>query len=61
VATGATAVHVVFEGAELEGVLRAYAWGIKVAFAISIVACGIATALALCTERRNLNAKKKSF
>jgi hypothetical protein len=58
--TGATAVHKVFIGAELDSVLRAYSWGIKVALAIAVAACGITTAASLCTERRNINTQKKS-
>jgi hypothetical protein len=56
--TGATALRQVFSGAELDGVLRAYAWGIKVAFAISIAACGITAAASLCTKWTNVHAKK---
>ncbi|KAH8711974.1 major facilitator superfamily domain-containing protein [Phaeosphaeriaceae sp. PMI808] len=57
-ATGATELRHVFSGAELDGVVRAYAWGIKVAFAITIAACGITVPVALCTKWANTNAKK---
>ncbi|KAL1599453.1 hypothetical protein SLS60_007256 [Paraconiothyrium brasiliense] len=57
-ATGATALRQVFPGAELDGVLRAYAWGIKVAFAVTIAACGITAVTSLFTKWTNLNAKK---
>lgn len=59
-ATGVTTLRQVFSGAELDGVLRAYAWGIKVAFAISIAACGITAATSLSTKWTNVNAKKPS-
>jgi hypothetical protein len=59
-ATGATTLRKVFSGAELDGVLRAYAWGIKAAFAITIAACGITAVISLCTKWTNVNAKKLS-
>ena len=59
-ATGATELHQVFSGAELDGVVRAYAWGIKVAFAITIGACGITFPFSLCSKWKNVNAKKPS-
>ncbi|KAF2031680.1 MFS general substrate transporter [Setomelanomma holmii] len=59
-ATGATTLRQVFSGAELDNVLRAYAWGIKVVFAITITACGITAATSLCTKRTNVNAKRSS-
>ncbi|KAK9784948.1 putative MFS general substrate transporter [Seiridium cardinale] len=58
--TGATELHQVFSGAELDGVVRAYAWGIKVAFAITIAACGITVPVSLCSKWENVNAKKRS-
>ncbi|KAK6066039.1 major facilitator superfamily transporter [Seiridium cupressi] len=58
--TGATELHQVFSGAELDGVVRAYAWGIKVAFAITIAACGITVPVSLCSKWKNVNAKKSS-
>ena len=57
--TGATELHHVFAGDELDGVLRAYAWGIKVAFAITIAACGIAVPFSVCGTWKNINAKKR--
>jgi hypothetical protein len=57
-ATGATELHQVFAGAELDGVLRTYAWGIKVSFAITIVACGVTVPISLCSKWNNINAKK---
>jgi hypothetical protein len=57
-ATGATTLREVFSGDELDGVLHAYAWGIKVAFAITIVACGITAATSLCTKWTNIHAMK---
>ncbi|KAF2178420.1 MFS general substrate transporter [Zopfia rhizophila CBS 207.26] len=59
-ATGATELHQVFSGAELDGVVRAYAWGIKVAFAITIGACGVTFPVSLCSKWKNVNAKKPS-
>lgn len=56
--TGATELHQVFSGAELDGVLRAYAWGIKVAFAITIRACGVTFPISLFSKWNNINAKK---
>ncbi len=58
--TGATELHHVFSGAELNGVLRAYAWGIKVAFAITIGACGVTFPVSLFSKWDNINAKKSS-
>ncbi|QKX61430.1 uncharacterized protein TRUGW13939_08578 [Talaromyces rugulosus] len=58
--TGATTLRQVFSGAELDGVLRAYAWSIKVVFAITIASCGITAITSLCTKWTNINAKKPS-
>jgi hypothetical protein len=58
--TGATELHQIFSGTELDGVVRAYAWGIKVAFAITIVACGITALLSLCGKWTNVNAQKRN-
>lgn len=58
--TGATEVHRLFSGAELDGVVRAYAWGIKVVFAITIAACGLTVPFGLCNKWTNVNAKKQS-
>jgi hypothetical protein len=57
--TGATELHQVFSGAERDGVIEAYAWGIKVAFAITIPACGITFPTSLLTKWDNVNAKKQ--
>lgn len=57
-ATGATDIRRVFSGAELDGVIRAYAWGIKVAFAIVIAASGVSAIFSLCTKWDNINKKK---
>ncbi|OQD93527.1 hypothetical protein PENSOL_c032G03845 [Penicillium solitum] len=57
--TGATDVHRLFSGAELDGVLRAYAWGIKVVFAITIATC-LTVPFSLCNKWTNVNAKKPS-
>lgn len=57
---GATEVHRLFSGAELDGVVRAYAWGIKVVFAITIAACGLTVPFSLCNKWANVNAKKPS-
>ncbi|KAF2763054.1 MFS general substrate transporter [Pseudovirgaria hyperparasitica] len=59
-ATGATDLHRVFTGADLDGVLRAYAWGIKVAFAITIACCGICVPVSMLTRWNNVNAKKQA-
>ncbi|KAJ6784155.1 hypothetical protein PWT90_04185 [Aphanocladium album] len=59
-ATGATEVHRIFAGAELDGVLRGYAWGIKVVFAITIATCGLALPFSLCNRWTNVNAKSRS-
>ena len=58
--TGATALREVFLGAELDGVIRAYAWGIKVAFAITIACCGITAITCSATKWDNTNKKKVS-
>ncbi|KAL1801711.1 hypothetical protein ACET3X_002053 [Alternaria dauci] len=57
--TGATELHHVFSGAERDGVIEAYAWGIKVAFATTIAACGITFPFSLLTKWENVNAKKE--
>jgi hypothetical protein len=57
-ATGATELRQVFSGAELDGVVRAYAWGIKVAFAITIATCGVTVFVSLCNKWHNINALK---
>jgi hypothetical protein len=58
--TGATALRQVFHGAELDGVIRAYAWGVKVAFAITIASCGISAITSLATKWDNVNRTKGS-
>jgi hypothetical protein len=57
-ATGATELRQVFSGAELDGVVRAYAWGIKVAFAITIATCAVTVFVSLCNKWHNINALK---
>ncbi|KAK7184238.1 major facilitator superfamily transporter [Paraphaeosphaeria sporulosa] len=57
-ATGPTSLRQVFSGAELDGIIRAYAWGIKIPFAITIAACGITAVTSLSTKWTNLNTKK---
>ena len=59
-ATGATELRQVFSGPELDSVVRAYAWGIKVAFAITIGACGVTFPVSLLSKWNNINAKKPS-
>lgn len=59
-AAGITELHQVFSGAELDGIVRAYAWSIKVAFAITIGACGVTFPISLCSRWNNINAKKPS-
>lgn len=59
-ATGATEVHKLFSGDDLDGVVRAYAWGIKVVFAITLAACGLSLPFSLCNRWGNVNAKKPS-
>ncbi|KAF5599101.1 major facilitator (MFS1) transporter [Fusarium pseudocircinatum] len=58
--TGATTLRQNFSGAELSGVLHAYVWGIKVAFAITIAACGITVITSLFTKWTNIHHKKQS-
>ncbi|CCT72579.1 related to major facilitator (MFS1) transporter [Fusarium fujikuroi IMI 58289] len=58
--TGATTLRHNFSGAELNGILHAYVWGIKVAFAITIAACGITVITSLCTKWTNIHLKKQS-
>jgi hypothetical protein len=58
--TGATDVHRLFSGAELDSVVRAYAWDIKVVFALTITACGLTVPFSLCNKWANVNAKKPS-
>ncbi|KAJ6071007.1 Major facilitator superfamily domain general substrate transporter [Penicillium canescens] len=53
-------VHRLFSGAELDGVVHAYAWGIKVVFAITIAARGLTVPFSLCNEWANVNEKKPS-
>ncbi|KAI9685156.1 MAG: hypothetical protein M1822_004743 [Bathelium mastoideum] len=59
-ATGATSLHQLFSGAELDGVVRAYTWGIKVVFAITIATCSITVPVSLCGKWNSVNAKKGS-
>lgn len=58
IATGATDLHRVFSGAELDGTVRAYAWGIKTAFAITIAACGLSLPVSLLSRWDNIHQKK---
>ena len=58
--TGATDVHQLFSGTELDAVVRAYAWGIKVVFALTIAACGLTVPFSLCNKWANVNAKEPS-
>lgn len=60
-ATGATELHQVFPGAELDGVIRAYAWGIWVAFAITLASCGITAAVSLLTQWTNIPREETQF
>jgi hypothetical protein len=57
-ATSATKLRDQYTGAKLDGVLRAYAWGIQVAFAITIATCGLSVVFSLFTRWDNVNAKK---
>ena len=56
--TGATELRQAFSGAELDKVLRAYAWGIKVAFAITIATTGITAVVSLGNKWHNINELK---
>ncbi|KAJ3472460.1 hypothetical protein NLG97_g10971 [Lecanicillium saksenae] len=56
--TGATELHHIFSGADLDGVVRAYAWGIKVVFLITLACCILTVPFALCNKWTNVNAKK---
>jgi hypothetical protein len=58
--TGATTLRENFSGAELNGVLHAYVWGIKVAFAITIAACGITVITSVFTKWTNIHHKKQT-
>ncbi|KAI1028374.1 hypothetical protein LB503_002150 [Fusarium chuoi] len=58
--TGATTLRQNFSGTELKSILHAYAWGIKVAFAITIAACGITVITSLFTNWTNIHHKKQS-
>jgi MFS transporter, DHA2 family, glioxin efflux transporter len=42
IATGASELHNVFKSEQLSGVLEAYMFGIKAAFAVAVAFCGIA-------------------
>lgn len=55
IATGATELHRVFSGAELDGILIAYVWGIKIAYAITIGAVGLAIFISLCSKWTRIN------
>ncbi|KAF5529136.1 major facilitator (MFS1) transporter [Fusarium mexicanum] len=59
--TGATTLRQNFADTELNGILHAYAWGIKVAFAIAIAACGITAITSLFTKWTNIHHKKQSL
>ncbi|KAI0814459.1 major facilitator superfamily domain-containing protein [Xylaria sp. FL0064] len=56
---GATQVRQTFSGADLDAVLHSYAWGIKVAFAVTIAGVGITLPVSLFSKWTNLNAKKQ--
>ncbi|KAF5976071.1 major facilitator (MFS1) transporter [Fusarium coicis] len=58
--TGATTLRQNFSGAELNGVLHAYVWGIKVVFAITIAACGITVITSVFTKWTNIHHKKQT-
>ncbi|KAI0176907.1 major facilitator superfamily domain-containing protein [Pestalotiopsis sp. NC0098] len=58
-ATGATDIRSVFSGADLIGIISAYEWGIKVAFAIIIASSGVSAIFSLCTKWDNINKKKE--
>ena len=58
-ATGATDIRRVFSGAEVDGIIRAYSCGIKVAFAIVIGASGVSAISSLCTKWGNIHEKKE--
>ncbi|KAF4953593.1 hypothetical protein FGADI_5929 [Fusarium gaditjirri] len=58
--TGATTLRQSFSGVELDGILHAYVWGIKVAFAITIAACGITVITSVFTKWTNIHVKKQS-
>ena len=60
VATGATDLHRVFSGDELNGVLVAYMAGIKVAFAITVGAVGISVPISLLSKWGRINQQKPS-
>ncbi|KAF5638087.1 major facilitator (MFS1) transporter [Fusarium sp. NRRL 52700] len=57
--TGATTLRQNFSGAELNGILHSYAWGIKVAFAITTASCGITVIASLFTKWTNVHHKKQ--
>jgi hypothetical protein len=57
-ATGATELRQAFPRSELDGVLRAYAWGVKVAFALTIAACGITVVVNMFRKWNNINKVK---
>ncbi|KAH8655335.1 major facilitator superfamily domain-containing protein [Xylariales sp. PMI_506] len=56
---GATQLRQAFSGADLDAVLLSYAWGIKVAFAITIAGAGITLPLSLFNKWTNIHAAKK--
>ncbi|KAI1296126.1 major facilitator superfamily domain-containing protein [Xylaria venustula] len=56
---GATQLRDAFSGADLNAVIHAYAWGIKVAFAITIASCGITVPISLLSKWTNVNEAKK--
>ncbi|KAJ5055539.1 hypothetical protein J3E74DRAFT_227165 [Bipolaris maydis] len=60
ISTGATALRRVFYKAELDGVISAYAGGIKVAFAITIASCSISALTSLAPKWDNTNKTKAS-
>lgn len=56
--TGATELHHTFSGADLDGVVRAYAWGIRVVFLMTLASCILTIPFAICNKWTNVNAKK---
>lgn len=55
VSTGATELRTTFSGADLQGVLVAYAAGIQIAFAVCIAVVGMSVPIALLSRWRRMD------
>ena len=58
IATGASSLRTVFQGDDLQAVLVAYMWGIKIAFAMAVAGIGLSVFIGAATRWTKLNTQK---